>query len=268
MKTKNLSEEDEEILLEYVSNIVNSKSKSMEKENKENGIKAFKNNIAVSKFKCKTKNQSEIVKSIGNKNTTITIVHGKPGTGKTYSAIQGALKAFKNGSYDKIYLCKSVKTLDNKSEDIGFLKGTMEDKIAPFLFSFDFNFKQIINPGTYEMARQTQVIEFLPLAYIRGIGLNNCVIILDEAQNINNAILRTVLSRIGQNCKLIILGDTQQKDSSSGQTSGLEFLIEHFQDIEGFHVIKMTKEDQSRADIINKIEDRYDELESNGKKVA
>lgn len=266
MKTKNLTAEDKEFLTEYVDNNLNTKSHNMAK--KQGSVSQFKTDIKVSGFTCKTKNQKAIVKSITDDNTTITIVHGKPGTGKTYSAIQGALKAFKGGSYNKLYLCKSVKTLDNKSEDIGFLKGTLEEKVAPFLFSFDFNFKQIINPLVYEEARRNEVIEFLPLAYIRGIGLNNCVIILDEAQNINNAILRTVLSRIGQNCKLIILGDTQQKDSSSGQTSGLDFLIKHFQDIKGFDVIEMTAEDQSRADIINQIEERYDELESKGERVS
>ena len=120
----------------------------------------------------------------------------------------------------------------------------------------------------YDDARRNEVIEFLPLAYIRGIGLNNCIIILDEAQNINNAILRTVLSRIGQNCKIVILGDTQQKDSSISHTSGLDFLIQNFQDIDGLDVIEMTYEDQSRADIINKIEQRYDSLEGKGIKVA
>jgi len=264
MKTKNLSSDDIEEATSFIK--TNLKSKNMERE--QFSCKQFKNDISVSKFKCKTTNQSNIVKSITDLDNTITIVHGKPGTGKTFSAIQGALKEFKNGSYNKLYLCKSVKTLDNKSEDIGFLKGTLEEKVAPFLFSFDFNFKQIISSSVYDAARTAQIIEFLPLAYIRGIGLNNCIIILDEAQNINNSILRTVLSRIGQNCKLIILGDTQQKDSSTGHTSGLDFLIKHFQDIKGFNVIEMTSEDQSRSEIINKIEDRYDNLEKKGIKIA
>lgn len=264
MKTRNLSSDDLEEMTEYLQ--TNTKTKFMNNE-KEISAKIFKSEISVSKFKNKTVNQSKIVKSIIDKGNTITIVSGKPGTGKTYTAIQGALKEFKNGSYNKLYLTKSVKTLDNKSEDIGFLKGDLEEKIKPFLFSYDFNFKQIIPESVYEKARQSQIIEFLPLAYIRGIGLNNCIIILDEAQNINNSILRTVLSRIGQNCKLIILGDTQQKDSANNQSSGLEFLIKNFQDIDGFNVIEMTKEDQSRADIINKIEDRYDELEFRGKRV-
>lgn len=190
-------------------------------------------------------------------------------THNTFSAIQGTLKQFKSASktnepYNKIYLLKSVKTLDNKSEDIGFLKGTMEDKIAPFMFSYDFNFTQIVDRAAYNMAIETQLIEFLPLAYIRGIGLSDCIIILDEAQNVNNSILRTVLSRIGKNCKLIILGDTKQKDSSNTQTSGLDLLITHFKDIKGIDFIEMGPEDQSRASIINTIEDRYDDLEKDG----
>jgi len=267
MKTRKLSSTDKEEVSEYLENIIiNLKTKNF--MDNQGNYSQFKKDISVAKFKNNSTNQGAIVKSITSKDNTITIVHGRPGTGKTFSAIQGALKTFKNGSYKKIYLTKSVKTLDNKSEDIGFLKGSLEEKIAPFMFSYDFNFKQIISPTVYMAAREQQVIEFLPLAYIRGIGLNNCIIILDEAQNINNAILRTVLSRIGQNCKLIILGDTQQKDSSSGHTSGLEFLIKHFSDIKGFTVIEMTAEDQSRADIINQIEDRYEELEKKGTKVG
>jgi phosphate starvation-inducible PhoH-like protein len=89
----------------------------------------------------------------------------------------------------------------------------------------------------------------------------------DECQNINISILRTVLTRIGKNCKLILLGDTQQKDSATSQSSGLEFLIKHFSDIKGIKIIEMQKEDQSRSEIINVIEDRFDELENQGKSV-
>ena len=152
MKTRNLSSDDLEEMTEYLQ--TNTKTKFMNNE-KEISAKIFKSEISVSKFKNKTVNQSKIVKSIIDKGNTITIVSGKPGTGKTYTAIQGALKEFKNGSYNKLYLTKSVKTLDNKSEDIGFLKGDLEEKIKPFLFSYDFNFKQIIPESVYEKARQS-----------------------------------------------------------------------------------------------------------------
>lgn len=268
VKTKHVTDEDFEEIDEYMSN----KTKKGKNNMTRNPINDFANSYSVREFTCKSENQKKIIKSICNPDTIITVVYGKAGTGKTFSAIQGVLKQFKAAAnpksqltpYNKIYLLKSVKTLDNKSEDIGFLKGTMEDKIAPFMFSYDFNFAQIVDKVAYGVARETQLIEFLPLAYIRGIGLSDCLIILDEAQNVNNSILRTVLSRIGKNSKIVILGDTKQKDSPNGQTSGLDLLIKHFQDIKGVDFIEMGPEDQSRADIINTIEDRYDDLEEQG----
>ena len=191
IKTKNMSDEDVNELQDFIQNNPNSKNKK-NMASSGNPIKDFVESYSVRDFTCKSENQKKILKSINNKDTTITVIHGKPGTGKTYSAIQGVLKRFKSAkSYNKIYLLKSVKTLDNKTEDIGFLKGTMEDKIAPFMFSNDFNFTQIVDSVAYGKAREQQIIEFLPLAYIRGIGLSNSIIILDEAQNVNNSILRT-----------------------------------------------------------------------------
>ena len=258
MKAKNLREEDKEELEIYINN---NKPKNMGSV-----IEQFKKEYSTSNFNCKSSNQKEIIKSIGNDNI-VTVVSGLPGTGKTFSAIQGVLKEFKKGNYKKIYLLKSVKTLDNKSEDLGFLKGSIEEKIAPFMFSYDFNFAQIIPKATYLKARQSELIEFLPLAYIRGIGLTDCLIILDESQNVNSSILRTVLSRIGNNSKIVILGDTKQKDSDSKHTSGLEFLIKHFTNIEGINFIEMTTKDQSRSLMINNIEGRYNELEEQGVKI-
>lgn len=265
IKFKNVTDEDYEEIQEYMDKNSKNKKTNMKVDPVTNFVKSY----SVREFTCKSENQKKIIKSITNKDTIITVVHGKAGTGKTFSAIQGMLKEFKAATetdkpYNKIYLLKSVKTLDNKSEDIGFLKGTMEDKIAPFMFSYNFNFTQILDKVSYDTALETSLIEFLPLAYIRGIGLSDCIIILDEAQNINNSILRTVLSRIGQNCKLIILGDTKQKDSPNGHTSGLDLLIKNFQDIKGIDFIEMGPEDQSRASIINIIEDRYEELEEKG----
>lgn len=265
VKFKNVTNED----YEEIQDFIDKKNKNKKNNMSRNPVNDFVNSYSVRDFTCKSENQKKIIKSICDKDTIITVVHGQAGTGKTFSAIQGMLKQFKAAlktgeSYKKIYLLKSVKTLVNKSEDIGFLKGTMEDKIAPFMFSYDFNFTQIVDKVAYGVARETNLIEFLPLAYIRGIGLSDCIIILDEAQNVNNSILRTVLSRIGKNCKLIILGDTKQKDSPNGHTSGLDLLIKHFKNIDGIDFIEMGPEDQSRASIINIIEDRYDDLEEQG----
>ena len=265
MRTKNLDKDTKK----DVDNYLNEKPKTSKgrislADERGNACAEFKKMYSVSKFKSKTANQKRIIESIKNPEVIISVASGKPGTGKTYSAIQGALEEFKSGNYDKIYLCKSVKTLDSGSEEVGFLKGTLEEKIAPFIFSFDFNFTQIIDEEVYLSAKENKIIEFLPIAYIRGIGIKNSIIIVDEAQNINTSILRTILSRIGMNTKIILLGDTQQKDSDTKNDCGLTFLIKHFQDIKGIEFINMTKDDQSRSPLINIIEDKYDELEDKG----
>ena len=265
MKIKNIKEKEVlEDIEEYVKN-----TKTTKKPKTMDPLKNFLDSYSVSNFKSNSSNQKKIIKSILDKDTLITVIHGKPGTGKTYSTLQGVLKEFKtNPIYDKIYLMKSVKTINDKSEDLGYLKGGLEEKVAPFIFSYDFNFKQIIGETAYKFAREQQIIEFLPLAYIRGIGLKDCLIILDESQNVNTAILRTILTRVGKNAKIIILGDTQQKDSGSKQTSGLEFLIKYFKgSIKGMEFIEMGPEDQSRNPIINDIESLYDNLEKQGIKI-
>lgn len=268
IKTKNIKDKE---ILEDINEIVNNQRKKiktpMEKDLKSSDpIKHFISNYSTSNFKSNSVNQKNIIKSICSDDVSITVVYGKPGTGKTYSAVQGALKEFKTkGTYKKIYLLKSVKSLDDKSEDLGFLKGSMEDKIAPFVFSYDFNFHKIIDESIYKFARENKIIDFLPLAYIRGIGISDAIVILDECQNLNNAALRTVLTRMGTNVKLIIAGDTAQKDSSKKDSSGLEFLIKHFKgNLKGMNFIEMTKDDQSRSPLINDIEDIYENLEKQG----
>lgn len=267
VRTKNI---DDEEILEEIESYARKKSSVVSKnQNKMSNLKNFINNYSVSNFKSNSVNQKKIIKSILDNNISITVVYGKPGTGKTYSTLQGVLKEFKtNQVYDKIYLMKSVRTINSSSEDLGFLKGSLEDKVAPFMFSYDFNFTQIIDKDLYKFAREEQFIEFLPLAYIRGIGFKNSIIVLDEAQNINNAILRTVLTRLGKDCKLIILGDTQQKDSKGKESSGLEFLIKHFKGkVKGMEFIEMNENDQSRNPLINDIENLYDDLEKQGVKI-
>lgn len=266
MKTKNIKDKE---ILQDINDFVKTNPRVLKKEQIMDHIKHFIANYSVSNFKSNSQNQKTIIKSILDNEVLVTVIHGKPGTGKTYSALQGILKEFKtNPVYSKIYLMKSVKTLDNKSEDLGFLKGNLEEKVAPFIFSYDFNFAQIINKGIYDFARENQVIEFLPLAYIRGIGIKDAIVVLDEAQNINTSILRTVLSRMGKNSKLIILGDTQQKDSGNKNSSGLDFLIKHFKGkIKGMNFIEMNESDQSRNPIINDIENIFDDLEGSGIKI-
>ena len=209
-------------------------------------------------IKCKSPNQKELINSI--KNNEITICYGPPGTGKTYLSCAQSLKMLKRSkNIDKIYLVKSVTTLRN--EEIGFLKGTMDDKMAPFMFSFINNFEKLIGKGLTKMLKDNNYIEYLPIAYMRGINIDNAVIIIDEAQNISIQNLKTIMTRLGENSHMVFLGDMKQKDIKNKKDSALEFLFDQFNDIKKIGVVSLSVEDVVRNPLIKVIEEVFDRVE-------
>ena len=210
--------------------------------------------------KPKTENQKKLVKAI--KENEITIASGLPGSGKTFLSISEALKLLKSTElpYKKIILVKSVTTL--KDEEIGFLKGTMEEKMEPFMDSFLDNFSKIIGETLTNKLREQGYIQIKPIAYVRGRSIDNSIIIIDEAQNINLDNMRTLMTRIGDNSKLIILGDVKQKDIRNKKESSLEVVLERFRDKPGFGTVELrNEEDIVRNPIIKVIEDIFDQIE-------
>ena len=148
--------------------------------------------------KHKNENQKKLTTSI--KNNDVTICVGSPGTGKTYLSCLQALSELKNNeNIKKIVLVKSVTTL--KSEEIGFLKGTMEDKMEPFMYSFVGNFEKIIGKELYTKLKDSNQIEILPIAYLRGVNIDNAIVIIDEVQNISIDNIRTILTRLVKTLK-------------------------------------------------------------------
>jgi len=219
--------------------------------------------------KPKTENQKKLLQAI--KDNEIIITSGFPGTGKTFLACAEALKLLKNHElpFKKIILVKSVTTL--KDEEIGFLKGTMEEKMEPFMDSFLDNFNKIIGENLTNKLREMKYIEIKPIAYVRGRSIDNSIIIMDEAQNISIDNMRTLMTRIGENSKMIILGDIKQKDIRNKKESSLEVVIERFKEKEGFGIVELRNpEDIVRNPIIKVIEDIFDQIEeekgNNGKK--
>ena len=210
--------------------------------------------------KPKTENQKKLVDSI--KTNEIIIASGLPGTGKTFLACAEALKLLKNPdlNFKKIILVKSVTTL--KDEEIGFLKGTMDEKMEPFMDSFLANFIKIIGEPITNRLREMGFIQIKPIAYVRGRSIDNSIIIIDEAQNISLDNMRTLMTRIGENSKMIILGDVKQKDIKNKRESSLEVVIEKFNGKKGFGVVELRNaEDIVRNPIIKIIEDIFDGLE-------
>jgi phosphate starvation-inducible PhoH-like protein len=210
--------------------------------------------------KPKTENQKKLLQAI--KENEITIASGFPGTGKTFLACAEALKLLKNTetAFKKIILVKSVTTL--KDEEIGFLKGTMEEKMEPFMDSFLDNFNKIIGEGNTNKLREMRYIEIKPIAYVRGRSIDNSIIIMDEAQNISLDNMRTLMTRIGENSKMIILGDVKQKDIRNKKESSLEVVIERFKERKGFGIVELrNEEDIVRNPIIKIIEDIFDQID-------
>ena len=209
-------------------------------------------------LKCKTPNQKEFVRLIKSKE--IIICSGFPGTGKTYVACAAALDMLKHDpKIKKIVLVKSVTTIED--EEIGYLKGTMEEKMKPFMYSFIHNFEKIIGKQWVESLRQAGIIEEMPLAYIRGINIDEAIVIIDEAQNITKKKAKSIMTRLGENSKMIFLGDTEQIDLKGAKVkeSSLDFMVRRFKDKEDFGTIAFGEEDIVRHRLIKTILEGFDE---------
>lgn len=215
------------------------------------------------KIIAKNDSQKKLINSI--KNNEITICAGPAGTGKTFVAIAYALSLLRktNNRFKKIYIVKSVTAL--KGEELGFLKGDMREKIDPFMWSFYINMEKLILESSMKTLLEKEIIRPFPLAYMRGASLDDCIIIADEMQNVSLDNSRTLLTRIGSNSKLILLGDINQVDMRNKSESSLEVLLDLFDDVSNMGVIKMSELDTNiRNPLINIIEEKYnDYIEKN-----
>jgi phosphate starvation-inducible PhoH-like protein len=210
-------------------------------------------------IKYKTANQKHLVNEIKAKE--IVICSGLPGAGKTFLSCAVALELLKKDPrYKKIVIVKSVTTL--KDEEIGFLKGTMKEKMEPFMYSFMHNFEKVIGKQGVELLRANNMIEEMPIAYMRGINIDNSITIIDEAQNISIDNIRTIMTRLGENSKMIFLGDENQIDMKKKNESSLNFIIDKFKDFDEVGTVVLGEDDVVRNPLIKKIEKIFNENKS------
>ena len=210
------------------------------------------------KILAKNESQKKLINLIKNKE--ITIVSGRAGTGKTFVTIAYALSLLRKTTnrYKKIYLVKSVKTL--KDEELGYLKGGIDEKFDPYMWSFYINMEKIIPEANIKTLLDKEILRPFPLAYIKGSTLDDCIIIADEMQNITLDNALTLLTRIGSNSKLILLGDIEQIDLKNKSESSLEPLLKMYGGISDIGTLEMDEKDESvRNPIINIIIEKFKE---------
>jgi phosphate starvation-inducible PhoH-like protein len=214
--------------------------------------------LITSDIKIIAKNDSQIKLINSIKNNEITICAGRAGTGKTYAAIAMALSLLRKPSnrFKKLYLVKSVTTL--KGEELGFLKGDLKEKIDPFMWSFYISMEKLVLESALKQLVDNDIVRPFPLTYMRGVTLDDCIIIADEMQNVNLDNSLTLLTRIGSNCKLILLGDVNQVDMKDKTDSSLQIILNMFRDVAGIGVIEMSTQDKNvRNPLIDIIEEKY-----------
>ncbi|MBQ3419161.1 MAG: PhoH family protein [Erysipelotrichaceae bacterium] len=219
---------------------------------------SFQNLIAITTnsgkpIKYKTYKQY-LLSEIINKNDLVFSI-GPAGTGKTFLAVLLAVKALKNGEVKKIILTRPAV---EAGESLGFLPGDLKEKINPYLMPLYDSLEDILGSEQVEKLIEKEIIEVIPLAYMRGRTLNDAFIILDEAQNTTDGQMLMFLTRLGYNSKMIVNGDLTQIDLNINKNkSGLVVAVDKLKKIKGIDFIEFDNNDIVRNPIVSKIIDRF-----------
>ncbi len=187
---------------------------------------------------------------------------GPAGTGKTYLAMAMAITAFRNEEVGRIILTRPA---IEAGEKLGFLPGDLQSKVDPYLRPLYDALYQIMGAESFQKNMEKGLIEVAPLAYMRGRTLDNAYIILDEAQNTTEAQMKMFLTRIGFGSKVVITGDSTQKDLGSGTRSGLDIAARVLSNVKEISFCNLTSRDVVRHPLVQKIVKAYEDYESRNK---
>lgn len=212
-------------------------------------------------IKPKTFGQKKYVDAI--RRQMIVFGLGPAGTGKTYLAMAMAIKAFQNNEVGRIILTRPA---IEAGEKLGFLPGDLQSKIDPYLRPLYDALYQIMGAESFLKNSEKGLIEVAPLAYMRGRTLDNAFIILDEAQNTTPAQIKMFLTRIGFGSKVVITGDSTQKDLPLGALSGLDIAVDVVKNLEDISICVLTSKDVVRHPLVQKIVKAYEDYEKKGSK--
>jgi phosphate starvation-inducible PhoH-like protein len=208
------------------------------------------------RLKPRSENQKEYIRTVAE--NTITFCQGLAGSGKSHIAIGMALEYLLENKISRIIITRPIV---EAGEKIGYLPGSAEEKIHPYLLPMLDEINHFISPAYYASLRLNNKIEIVPLGLMRGRNFHNCFIVADECQNASYDQLKMLLTRIGQNSKMILTGDTRQSDLSRHLQGGFLSIINTLEGLEGIGVSRLASSDIVRNPIIAKLLGRLEKLE-------
>jgi phosphate starvation-inducible PhoH-like protein len=210
-------------------------------------------NLRKRRVRARTAAQDAYVRAL--KRHALVFATGPAGTGKTWLAVAHAVQLFERKEVDRIILSRPAV---EAGERLGFLPGDMREKVDPYLRPiFDALF-DLMDARIVERALQTTEIEIAPLAFMRGRTLSNAAVILDEAQNTTSMQMKMMLTRLGENSRMVVTGDPSQVDLPPGQTSGLAEAVRLLDGVEGISHVPFTSADVIRHELVARIVEAYD----------
>lgn len=220
----------------------------MAKKRKKNRLPKYQQEKLVHNFKPLNAKQQKFIDLIDKHE--VVICKGPSGSGKTYCALARALELI-GKTYKQIILIKSMTTVPE--EDLGHLPGTVFDKLDPYIMSFTWSIDKLCGEGSAKSLMDRKVVSVMPIAFARGISIDNSIVIIDEIQNLSYHTFKTLITRIGKKSKYILMGDVEQIDRRNKKESPLEKIFEIFEDSEDVGTIEFTDEHCVRNEIIPKI---------------
>ncbi len=210
-------------------------------------------NLRKRRVRARTPAQDAYIRAL--KRHSLVFATGPAGTGKTWLAVAHAVQLFERKEVDRIVLSRPAV---EAGERLGFLPGDMREKVDPYLRPIYDALYDLMDARIVERALQTTEIEIAPLAFMRGRTLSNAAIILDEAQNTTTMQMKMLLTRLGENSRMMVTGDPSQVDLPPGQTSGLADAVRLLENVEGIGHVAFSAADVIRHELVARIVDAYD----------
>ena len=209
------------------------------------------------RLKPRSENQKEYIRTIAE--NTITFCQGVAGSGKTHIAVGMAIEYLLDTKINRIVITRPVV---ESGEKIGYLPGTAEEKLHPYLLPLLDEVNHFISPAQFASLKLNNKIEIVPLGLMRGRNFHNCFIVADECQNASYDQLKMLLTRIGNNSKMVLTGDISQSDLNRNMRGGFLDMMNALEGTEGIGIASLVFSDIVRNPIIGKILSRLDNYEN------